>query len=380
MDNLTHTLTGALLAQTRLREWTPYATTTLVIGANLPDVDIVSRLVGGKAAYLQYHRGVSHAVAGVVLLALALAAAIWLANQLRRKENRRAVPFGRLCAISLLGLATHPLLDFTNSYGIRPFLPMIGDWVYGDLVFIVDPLLWLILGGALFLLTSRSRGQLLTWGSVAVVLSLAIVVTPMSGSGMKSIWLIALVVLVGIRRHVRALPQSLATSALIAVVAYWGLRGLGHEIAMTRLSRYVQESFSGETRLRTAVLPTPDSPFLWRAIVETDTTVYTFDDLTILGDLKGGLQTYRRARALNDPYVQRALATPAGEVMLAFARFPITRVVDRGDQVEVVLSDARFARGDDMGWCALTVSLPRQAKTPATSPASRTPAGRYGGD
>ena len=39
-----------------------------------------------------------------------------------------------------LGLASHFLLDYLISYGIRPWLPFSGRWYYGDFVFVVDPL------------------------------------------------------------------------------------------------------------------------------------------------------------------------------------------------------------------------------------------------
>ena len=50
---------------------------------------------------------------------------------------------------SFIVSATHPLLDWTNNYGIRFFLPWSQKWSYGDLVFIVDP--YLVAG-------SRRRG------------------------------------------------------------------------------------------------------------------------------------------------------------------------------------------------------------------------------
>ena len=42
MDNLTHTLYGLALARTGLHRTTPRATLTLLVGANLPDVDFIS--------------------------------------------------------------------------------------------------------------------------------------------------------------------------------------------------------------------------------------------------------------------------------------------------------------------------------------------------
>ena len=59
--------------------------------------------------------------------------------------------FRMLFLASLAGLGSHALLDYTNSYGIRPFLPFDGRWFAADLVFIVDPWMLAILAGGLLL-------------------------------------------------------------------------------------------------------------------------------------------------------------------------------------------------------------------------------------
>ncbi len=46
MDNLTHSLVGLALAESGLRRRTALATATLVIGANVPDIDALIYLVG----------------------------------------------------------------------------------------------------------------------------------------------------------------------------------------------------------------------------------------------------------------------------------------------------------------------------------------------
>ncbi|MGH9445631.1 MAG: metal-dependent hydrolase, partial [Terriglobia bacterium] len=46
MDNLTHTLTGIVIGQTGLRRKTRFAMWALIIGSNLPDVDVVSAFGG----------------------------------------------------------------------------------------------------------------------------------------------------------------------------------------------------------------------------------------------------------------------------------------------------------------------------------------------
>jgi len=75
MDNLTHTLTALALSQAGLNRKTRFATLALVVGANLPDLDLLSRL-GGSLAYLKYHRGITHSILGVTILAALLAGAL----------------------------------------------------------------------------------------------------------------------------------------------------------------------------------------------------------------------------------------------------------------------------------------------------------------
>src|SRR5688572_33078538 len=74
MDNLTHALAGAALARTRLGSMSRLAPLVLVLGANLPDVDVVWSMVGGKENYLVHHRGFTHSLLGVVVGAVVLAA------------------------------------------------------------------------------------------------------------------------------------------------------------------------------------------------------------------------------------------------------------------------------------------------------------------
>ncbi len=52
--------------------------------------------------------------------------------------------------LSYLGVATHPLLDWLNTYGIRLLMPLDPRWFYGDAVFIVDPWIWLVSGSRYF--------------------------------------------------------------------------------------------------------------------------------------------------------------------------------------------------------------------------------------
>jgi len=76
MDNITHTLTGLALSQAGLNRKTRFATLALVVGANLPDLDLLWSN-GGGANYLKYHRGITHSVLGVAVLGAALAGLLY---------------------------------------------------------------------------------------------------------------------------------------------------------------------------------------------------------------------------------------------------------------------------------------------------------------
>jgi inner membrane protein len=58
MDNLTHSLVGALLGQAGLKRKTGLAMPTLIIAANIPDIDAIAVLLGGDE-HLALRRGIT---------------------------------------------------------------------------------------------------------------------------------------------------------------------------------------------------------------------------------------------------------------------------------------------------------------------------------
>ena len=57
--------------------------------------------------------------------------------------------WGVLYGWAVVALLSHLLLDYTNNYGLRPFFPFDGRWYAASIVFIVDPLILVLLIGAL---------------------------------------------------------------------------------------------------------------------------------------------------------------------------------------------------------------------------------------
>lgn len=166
MDNLTHSLVGAVLGQAGLKRRTGLAMPALIFGANLPDIDAGCVVYGLES--LAMRRGLTHGPIAWVILPLVLAAFLWWFDRWQngrgtRPDARLPVRFGWLWALATLGCLTHPALDWLNSYGIRLLEPFSQRWFYGDALYIVDPWIWAALGLSLWLSRRREKAGAVHW-------------------------------------------------------------------------------------------------------------------------------------------------------------------------------------------------------------------------
>ena len=86
MDNLTHSLVGALLGRMGLKRLSPRAMPALIVSANLPDIDSwIAPWLGlpGRT----FHRGFTHGVGGLVVLPFVTVAIILLWERLRHSKE-----------------------------------------------------------------------------------------------------------------------------------------------------------------------------------------------------------------------------------------------------------------------------------------------------
>src|SRR6185503_11489019 len=176
MDNVTHSLFGLCLSKAGLERTTPLATATLLISSNLPDIDAVMR-VRGSLSHLEYHRGITHSFVGLAVLAAALTLLLSVVDRsyrMGRDPFRRPIRPPRIFLLAYLGGLGHVFMDFTNSYGVRPLLPFSDRWFYGDLVFVADPWIWLILGSAAVWLTAKTLSRTLIWIAIGTGLGLVV--------------------------------------------------------------------------------------------------------------------------------------------------------------------------------------------------------------
>jgi inner membrane protein len=215
MDNLTHSLIGAALGQAGLKRKTGLAMPTLIVAANLPDIDAACFFWLDGAEHLGFRRGITHGPIAMALLPLLLAGALWgydrgQAQRGKRPEARPPVHFGWLLALSLIGCLSHPLFDWFNNYGVRLLEPFSSMWFYGDVLFIIDVWIIVLLGGGLWLSRKRERAGSISWqrpASTALILMAAYIMVNL-----------------GISRMASALPAYSGMSAKVAnpvPVAFW---------------------------------------------------------------------------------------------------------------------------------------------------------------
>ncbi|MEI9811391.1 MAG: metal-dependent hydrolase [Acidobacteriota bacterium] len=302
MDNLTHSLVGLMLSRTGLDTWAAKrgekgTAAMMMLAANAPDVDAYPFFTN-QLDYLSVHRGYTHALAFVPLVALLPMAIMWAVT--RKKPTLLAWFF---CVLAIL---SHLVLDWTNVYGIRMLLPFSDRWLRLDITNVVDPVIWAILllcmaVPAVLALVSREIGQKKT-------------------SGLRRGW---------------------AWAALLGLLAYEGLRWDSHERAVDGMNALLYMD-----RPAKHVYAFPDGLGLrsWRGVVEGDSFYYVMDvDRSGEFDLRNADLGYK---APVTPELDVARQTPVFQAFLRFNQVPFWRTSPLEDATEVQLLDLRFGGFD----------------------------------
>jgi len=352
MDNLTHSLVGLTAAKAGLEKLSPGATTLCVLAANAPDSDIVVLAFGDRWSFLQHHRGITHAIVGVTCLAVVLPLIFYGVDRLwsRYKDQLPQTNLKGLFIASFITSATHPVLDWTNNYGIRWFLPWSQKWSYGDFVFIVDPYLWLILGGAVFLLTARTRFLKIIWGIVAAATTFLVIASPRSGGlpyprliALLWILIVAAFIVLMMKNAQERWGTKIAFVAIVIALCYWSLLAFAHSRAVVRGNEEAARMANGETVARLAAMPRLASPFHWDCVFETDRAMYRFD-FSLLGTDTSNAVRYEKPGPELKSVVDYVSQQRSGQIFLNFARFPVLKVADPGCSTRtlVQIADLRY--------------------------------------
>jgi len=260
-------------------------------------------------------------------------------------------------------------MDWTNNYGIRPLLPWNERWFYGDLVFIVDPFIWLLLGSAAFLLTSRTLLQKIVWFTLgAIVTFLVLFASNRPGvnnlGAVRIVWLVAIASLIVLWRFnpAKVWGRRIGITAFFVLIFYWSGLAVLHRVALGQATRQALAIGSGygETVVDIAAMPTLANPLRWQSVVATERAAYRFD-VHLLGESNpADFSRHERADAASSPLVGRVLGLRSARIFLEFARFPVARVADPDctTQTIVQLADLRYTEpGSQRGTFALQLPV-----------------------
>jgi inner membrane protein len=314
LEPITHFLTGACLGRAGLNRKTALATATLTLGAEAADLDVLGSFKNSVFGF-EHHRGFTHSFLGVPLVAAVVIAFMYGIWRLRgRKTNIPNLPprWGLLYLYACLAGLTHILLDFTNNYGLRPFWPFSEKWYSWDIVFIFEPVMFVVLLLGLLLpgLFSLINEE------------------------------------IGARRKG---PQGrmAATLALAGVMLMWGVRDYEHRRAVNALQARLYE---GADPIRASAYPVWVNPLRWIGVVETQNFFATMEVDSSTPDVDPDAQMQIHFKPEETPVTLAAKKSYLGRVYLDWARYPITEtqlMQPPGQGYSVQFFDLRF---DRLGW------------------------------
>jgi inner membrane protein len=295
LDNLTHTLIGAALAEAGLKKRTALGAATLMIGANFPDIDVVAVFFPNSVFY---RRGATHGFLALTILPFVLAGIMFAWDTyVRRRRDSAAIPadFRQLAILSGIAMITHPTFDFMNTYGMRWLMPFVDKWFYADGLFIID--LWILIA-----------------------------------LGLGVFWA---------RRSKTTKPARVAIAFLATyTVAMLVLTGIG---------RLAVES--GNPGRRFMVAPIPLIPWQ-RHVLLDDGDSYREGSWSPFAGVSLGPKF---TKGEGDPAVALAKQDPIARRFLGWARFPYYQVIREGGSTVVAIIDARYGGAE---WASLEVRLP----------------------
>ena len=353
MDPIAHTLVGGALAQTGLARKTRFGAAALIVGANLPDIDGLAYFWGGDAG-LHFRRGWTHGLPAVFVLPLILAGVIYLTERLWPR-GRSTFRWRSLLLVSYLGVATHPVLDWLNTYGMRWLMPFSDRWFYGDGVFIIDPWIWLILGGAVFLGHSTTRNSLFVWTILGGLMTLLMLGSVPGLPAAKALWLAAVVALVLwriFRRPLEVANSRLAMVALAATAVYIAVMvssaRYGRELVIKELSG------QGIDVVDLMVGPVPINPFVRDVVVATPES-YKHGTLDLFPRVELHLESHDIPRLQNSRLMDEALEAPHVRGFKNWVRFPFVELEETPSGCVIHVMDARYTRARTRGFGAAVV-------------------------
>jgi len=298
VDPLTHSLASLALQRGFFPKTSWRAVFTILFAGLIADADFLSASFG-PSAYLRWNRTATHSLAFVVLLAIA----VFLFSQTLRDSQRSARWMGLSWTAVAAAALLHLLMDFLQADSVSLPWPFSPRRFSLDVSPAIDP--WLI-----------------------VVLASAILFPE-------------LLRLVGDEIGSRSKRPHGRTGAIIGLslaLVYWGTRALFHANVTAALE---SRTVSGEMPRRFAAFPDAVSPFLWHAVVETESALHLSTMRSMGGEVSyaSGITTLRKPEP--SPILTAAQTSAAAVEFLKTARFPKAIVERETEGYSVEINDLK---------------------------------------
>jgi membrane-bound metal-dependent hydrolase YbcI (DUF457 family) len=308
VEPVTHALTSLALARATRERMPRFGTAILIVSGVAPDLDYLSYFAG-PGAFLCFHRAVLHSLVGSAVFVLLIALVFcWMDRRCAAKKPPLRLAFTGAITFACLGAGSHLLLDLTSGEAVQwawPFRVTSAAWditTNFDVWILILLVAGLLMPG-LFRLVSEEIGERKSTGGL--------------GRG--------------------------AVITLLLLVTYLGARGILHRSAVDLLS---SREYRGRSPVAAGALPEPGSPFQWRGVVFTDTTVEEVN----LSLLPGAEFDPDRSQTHFKP--QPSSTLDAGEqsatarTFLKYARYPLASVYRLENDIRFELRDLQFARDE----------------------------------
>jgi inner membrane protein len=308
VEPVTHALTSLALARATRTRLPRFGTAILIISGTTSDLDCLGYFAG-PGAFLRFHRVVLHSLLGsAVLISVVAALAWWMNREFPPKKSDSPLSFTAAATFAGLGVLSHLLLDFSSGKGVQFLWPFHLGYFSWNLTTNFDP--WILL---LFV-----AGLLLP--------ALFRLVSEEIGGGRST---------EGLRRG--------ASITIFLLLVYLGSRAFLHGRAVDLL--YSRE-YRGRTPIFAGAFPNPSSPFNWRGVVFTDSTIEELNFSLAPGANFDPERTESLFKPQNSPALELGEQTPTAKAFLNYARFPVARVYPLENSTRFELRDLQFAPED----------------------------------
>jgi inner membrane protein len=406
VDNLTHSLIGLVAGDATSRFLRPsvsglsaesrrtFLVTMGVVSGNLPDLDLIHTwrpFEPDKLTYLLDHRGHTHTVIGCLILGLLLYACVEGWARFRRLSLARSDRIV-LGLFALFGTLLHLGFDFLNSYGVHPFWPIDNRWIYGDAVFIIEPLYWLAAVPMFFVLRTVAARIV-----IGLALVLALAVNVFVHLEQPAWWVAGVAVgaaLLFLSKRVPPRVAALTSAGLVASITLMYVSAAN--AAARRVESLAAATFPAYQTLDHALSPSPMNPLCWdvllvqtgesqyvvrRGVISTAPALMPSLECRMIADLQEGtapttpmqVPATDEMRWLTQFSIAEARLTSLiasdcdASALMIFVRVPYAAEIGG----RWVIGDMRFDREEGLGMSE--IELPHPAGTPCRYQAPWTP-------